>query len=113
MLQQLTEEYDQLRQLTREVKASIERQRQIVPQLKKELQEAVGRQKSAQAAQNQAAQLEEAKKCLAWSFVVEIEKKMEEQADKLGDEEARVPQIEAELERFKVGDQYRTVNMEV
>ena len=102
LLQQLTEEYAQLYDLNKEIKDCIGKQRQELPNLKKDVEKAMQRQRAAGAAHVQAAHLEEAKNRLAWAFVSEIEDMMEDRAAKIPEEQERATMIENRLEKYKV-----------
>lgn len=102
LLQQLADEYAQLEDLIREIRACHDKFRAELPNLKKDVEKATQRQRAAGAANEQAARLEEAKCSLAWAFVLEMEDSMDDRATKLADEQERVTMIETRLEKYKV-----------
>lgn len=72
-LAQLTEEYEQIRANTEVMDESLQRKKEVLPELKDAYRKAKERAKDARAAMEQAANLQNLKDQLAWSFVDEIE----------------------------------------
>ncbi|GAA5994173.1 DNA repair protein SMC6 [Rhodotorula paludigena] len=100
-LAQLTEEYEQIRANTEVMDESLQRKKEVLPDLKDAYRKAKERAKDARAAMEQAANLQNLKDQLAWSFVDEIEAKIVYGERKINEELDKVATLDAQIAKLE------------
>ncbi|BGP23866.1 DNA repair protein rad18 [Rhodotorula toruloides] len=100
-LAQLTEEYEQIRANTEQMEAALQRKMEVLPELKDAYRRAKERAKEAQAAIEQQGNLQKLKDQLAWSYVKEVEDRIEFGETKIAEEQSKLLGMEEELKKYQ------------
>ncbi|GAA5839517.1 hypothetical protein JCM3766R1_003566 [Sporobolomyces carnicolor] len=100
-LAQLTEEYEQIRANTETMEEALNRKREVIPELKEALNRAKARAREAQAAIEQEENLGKLQNRVIWSYVEEVEDKLDFALGAIQDEISRGTKFDRDIEKFQ------------